>query len=196
VYSDLAETSDIGSVFDRKAALPAGVGQKLGTFFRRSVFYFYGVGCDVNGDPGYLEAARKFWTATFASMESTIEGFGSDLNVPNEIPVAAHRYVVTLTRDGEQLFGRASLLVDGDGNLIDSWIGVSRLTFVGITGTFHCSSSSGTGCALNATTEGGLATNSPAESIVLSGDEPRTLRGTIGVQGALTFPLIANAANE
>ncbi len=190
VYSDLAENSDIGSVFVKPMVLPKQVGKALGIYLRGSVFYFFGVGVDVHGASGYLRRTRKFWTAAVTSMQGTIEGFGSDLNVPNRVPVASYRYSLVLERRGHALFGRASFLVDNDGNLIDSWVGISRLTFVGVTGVFHCVMGVG-GCVLQARTDGGLATNSPTESIDLTGSRPKKLQGTIGVKGALVFPLVA-----
>ncbi|HUC62457.1 MAG TPA: hypothetical protein VMF53_10920 [Alphaproteobacteria bacterium] len=196
VYSDLAENSDIGSVFASGAPLPDGVGRKLGTYFRHSVFYFFGVGADVTGEPGYLEIARKFWISALASMDGAVDGLGSDLNVPNQIPINAYHYAVTLSRGGQQLYGRASILVDSEGNLVDSWIGISRLTFVGLTGTFQCPPLTGNGCTLSATTQGELTTDNPSETIDLSGTDPNALQGTIGVKGALTFPLTAKLATN
>jgi hypothetical protein len=191
VYSDLAENSDIGSVFGKASPPPAGVGKRLGTFFRHSIFYFYGVGGSIQGDPGYLENSKNFWTEVLASMDSAIEGFGSDLNVPNQIPVAAHHYEVVLTRGSDILSGKASLLIDTDGNLVDSWIGVSRLTLVALSGTLQCNGSDGGGCRLAATTSEGLVTNSSSETIDLFGADGSTMKGTIGVPGALTFALTA-----
>ena len=43
VYSDLAENSELGSIFS-KSPPPDGIGKKLGASFRRSIFYLFGVG--------------------------------------------------------------------------------------------------------------------------------------------------------
>jgi hypothetical protein len=93
--------------------------------------------------------------------------------------------------NGDQLFGRGSFLTDADGNLIDSWLGVNRLTFVGISGTFICSSAASPACTVNATTNGGLTTQSSSEELSLTGNDNTSLKGTIGVQGALEFPVTA-----
>ncbi len=189
VYSDLAEHGNTWSVFGKSPTSPTSAGMRLGTSFRHTVFYFFGVGNDVAGDSGYLSSARRFWSAALASMQGTIEGIGSDLNVPNDLPVAAYNYSLSLNRNGTQLFGRASLLVDSDGSLVDSWIGINRLTFVGLTGTFQCHRKGN--CRLRARTEGGLATDGSSESVDLVGATLQQLKGRVGVRGALTFPLIA-----
>jgi hypothetical protein len=196
VYSNLAQNSSIGDVFKDATNPPTDVGRKLGTYFRHSVFYFFGVGIGVSNDGTYLADSKTFWTSVMNSMDSPVEGFGSDLNVPNEVPIGSYQYVLNLTFNGVQLFGKASLLVDSDGNLIDSWIGVTRLAFVGISGTFVCSGPDNTDCSLDANTNGGLTTKSSSEDLSLTGNDSSTLKGTDGVPGAITFPLTATLKNE
>jgi hypothetical protein len=195
VYSNLAQNSNLGNVFASGGDPPTNVGQKLGTFFRHSVFYFFGVGIGVADDSTYLADSKAFWTSLMASMDSPVEGFGSDLNVPNEVPVKSYQYDVGLTLNGNQLFGKASIFVDSDGNLIDSWIGVDRLSFVSISGTYICGSSDAPTCSLNATTNGGLTTQSTSENLVMNGNDDTALKGTVGVPGALVFPISAKLEN-
>jgi hypothetical protein len=191
VFSDLAQHSSLGTVFNSSSPAPTDAGQKLGTYFRHSVFYFFGVGTGVINDGTYLADARTFWVSVMSSMDAPVDGLGSDLNVPNEIPTQSSQYVLSVTVNGDQLFGRGSFLTDADGNLIDSWLGVNRLTFVGISGTFICSSAASPACTVNATTNGGLTTQSSSEELSLTGNDNTSLKGTIGVQGALEFPVTA-----
>ncbi len=195
VYSNLAQNSSLGNVFNKGVIPPTDVGQKLGTYFRNSVFYFFGVGAGVNNDETYLADSKSFWSSVMNSMDAPIEGFGSDLNVPNEVPAATYQYALSLNLNGNQLFGKASVLTDEDGNLIDSWVGISRLALVGISGTFVCSGPNNSDCALNATTNGGLTTKSASEDLLLNGNDSSSLKGTDGVQGALTFPITATLKN-
>jgi hypothetical protein len=81
VYSDLAENSDLGSVFAPTIAT-GDFGAKLGSFLRHSMFYGFGLGADIDGDPEFSEAARTFFTAALRSMAATVGGINSDLNVP------------------------------------------------------------------------------------------------------------------
>ncbi len=178
LYSDMAENSDLGSVF-QAASAPTGLGQKLGTYLRRGVFYAFGVGSDVEGDPNFPEVARRFWLDALHGMAATLGGMGADLNVPNLLPVAAHDYAVELSMD-QPLEGRLSLLTDADGALVDSWIGISRLGSTGLDGSFRCES--GGGCRLDATTSSGLATNAPSERVVLHGPQQGPMVGELGVR--------------
>jgi hypothetical protein len=196
VYTNGAQNSSIGNVFTEGTPPPTGLGQKLGTYFRHSVFYLFGIGSGVTGDSTYLADAKSFWVSALGSMDAPIVGFGSDLTVANEIPVASYIYTVHLTVQGNQLFGKLSLMVDGDGNLIDSWIGVDRLALVGISGTFLCPGDNDTECTLNADTNGGLTTKSDSEALTMSGDDASALKGTEGVQGAMTFPISATVKSE
>ena len=191
VYSNLAQNSTLGNVFSKTSPPPADFGQKLGAYFGHSVFYFFGVGTGISNDDTYLADSKTFWTSAMTSMDSPIEGFGSDLNVPNEVPTASYRYDLNLNFSGTQLPGKASLLVDSDGNLIDSWVGINRLAFVGLAGTFSCSGANSSNCTLDATTDGGLTTKSASEDLVMNGDDSSSLKGTDGVQGAVTFPITA-----
>ena len=82
IYSDLAENSDLGSVFKPFDQEPE-YGQKLGSYLRRSIFYDFGVGEDVNDDASFQERAKAFWGVAIRSMASALGGIGTDLNVPN-----------------------------------------------------------------------------------------------------------------
>ncbi len=191
VYSDLAENSDLGSVF--QPVQKVSYGQKLGSYLRRGVFYGFGLGEDVSGDPGFAEQAKSFWTAALKSMSATVEGIGSDLNVPNTLPVRAYSSAVMLDFDGQQLDGRISLLTGDDGNLVDSWIGISRLGTAALSGTFLCQPSGN--CRLDSTTTSGIATNSPTETVTLTGPS-KSMTGQLGVkEQGLMYPLKAEQPN-
>jgi len=185
VYSDMAENSDLGSVFRPVPKDPPDYGQKLGSYLRRGVFYDYGMGADVRGDPAFLETARAFWNAALRSMAATVIGLGADLNVPNTLPLRGYSWPVTLLFDGQPLDGRLSLLVGEDGNLVDSWLGISRLGSAAIGGTFRCAGQADIGCRLQAETSAGIATNAPSELLTLSGSA-RALSGTLGIRGQNT----------
>ncbi|MBN8926406.1 MAG: hypothetical protein BGO51_12390 [Rhodospirillales bacterium 69-11] len=194
IYSDMAENGDLGSAFSPSHDPPT-YGQRLGSYLRRGVFYAYGVGEDVHGDPAFLEQARSFWSAALRSMAATVMGIGADLNVPNTLPLQAWSWPVTLTFDGQPLDGRLSLLTGADGNLVDSWIGISRLGSAALTGTFRCKPNAENGCRLDAETASGLATNAPSESLVLTGGA-KVLTGRIGIKGQNTmFGLKTEAPN-
>lgn len=182
IYSDLAENSDLGSVF-RPATEPSAFGQRLGTYLRRGIFYDYGMGEDVQGDPAFPEEARSFWTAALRSMAATVAGLGTDLNVPNTLPVHAYAWPVTLTFESQPLDGRLSLLVGEDGNLVDSWLGIARLGSAALNGTFRCTT--GDTCRLDSETTSGIATNAPSETLIMRGSTT-TLHGTLGVPGQST----------
>nr|WP_321983598.1 hypothetical protein [uncultured Lichenicoccus sp.] len=197
VYSDMAENSDLGAVIQKPGAvMPADpglsdLGQKLGTRLRRSVFYAYGIGADIDGDPGFGEQARAFWNAALHGMAGTIGGMGADLNVPNLLPVAAYDVPVSLVMDNQSLDGRLSLLTDQDGALVDSWLGISRLGSTGLDGSFRCEP--GGACRLDATTTSGLATNAASEHVTLHGPEPGPLNGELGVRAqGMLFKLHSN----
>ena len=191
VYSDMAENSDLGSVFHPSSA-PADFGERLGTWLRRGVFYAYGLDSDVSGGTGVPEATRAFWSGALRSMAAAVGGLGSDLNVPNTLPVRAQAYGVTLQMQGQELAGRLSLLVGADGDLVDSWLGISRLSVTSVGGTFRCSSDAS--CRLDGITASGLATSSAEEAVELSGPVRGPLTGRLGVRGtAYMFPLRAQA---
>jgi hypothetical protein len=196
VYSDLAENSDLGSVFQPPATEPPAYGQRLGSYLRRGVFYDYGMGEDVRGDPAFLEKARVFWNAALRSMAATVMGLGADLNVPNTLPLRAYSWPVTLAFDGQPLDGRLSLLVGEDGNLVDSWLGISRLGSAAVGGTFKCGAVRDAGCRLEAETSAGIATNAPSEHLSLKGSV-RSLSGKLGVRGqGTTFSLQTEVSDD
>ncbi len=192
VYSDMAENSDLGSVFRPPPAAPVAYGERLGAFLRRGVFYAYGLDVDVTGGAGVPEATRAFWGTALRSMAAAVGGLGADLNVPNTLPVLARSYAVTLQLGGQALDGRLSLLVGEGGDLVDSTLGVSRLSSVVVTGTFRCGVET---CRLDGSTAGGLATSSASEAVELSGPANGTLAGRLGVRGtSYLFPLRAEPA--
>ncbi len=197
VYSDLAENSDLGSVFAAALTAPPDYGQRLGSYLRRSVFYAFGVGSDVRGSPGFLETARAFWGAALRSMAATVGGIGADLNVPNTLPVKAYSYAATLDFDGQKLDGHLSLLTNAAGDLVDSWLGISRLSSAALMGTFRCTGKEDARCQLDAATVGGLATKEPSEIVRLAGPEGAELRGQLGVRGTrAVFDLSAVPAQD
>jgi hypothetical protein len=185
IYSDMAENSDLGSVFRPVPAKPPAYGQKLGSYLRHGVFYAYGVGEDVRGDPAFPEQARAFWNGALRSMAATVMGMGADLNVPNTLPLHAYVWPVTLWFDGQALDGRLSLLVGEDGNLVDSTVGISRLGSAAVSGTFKCIDGPDTACRVDAETASGIATNAPAEVLTLKGTA-KALSGRLGVRGQNT----------
>ncbi len=197
IYSDMAENSDLGSVF---RPLPTGeaenYGRKLGTYLRRSVFYAFGLGDTVSKAASLTDETRRFWSAALTSMNATVGGMGADLNVPNVVPVQAYAFTVDLVRDAQDFDGRLSILVDAEGTLTDSWLGISRLTIADVNGTFRCQGGPEDGtCRLDGTTNTGIATLSPSEQITLAGNQRSGLRGQLGVKGAM-FPLTAKAAEN
>jgi hypothetical protein len=185
VYSDMAENSDLGSVFQPTPTEPPAYGQKLGSYLRRGVFYDFGMGEDVHGQPAFSEKARVFWSGALRSMAATVMGLGADLNVPNTLPLRAYSWPVTLAFDGQSLDGRLSLLVGEDGNLVDSSLGISRLGSAAIGGTFKCVGGQDANCRLEAETMAGIATNAPAELLSLKGSS-KALAGKLGVRGQNT----------
>ena len=191
VYTDGGENSAIGYVFAHGAPEPPNVGQTLGTYFRHSVFYFFGIRSDFASDPTYLADVHELWSSVMSSMDTTIAGFGSDLSVTNSVPTAAREYQISLDRNGLQLTGLMELMTDSDGDLIDSTIGIDRLGFVAISGTLNCSDGDRS-CNLHATTNGGLTTTGNTETITLSGNDVDHMKGTLGVPGSMTFPVIAS----
>jgi len=189
VYSDMAENSDLGSVFKPLPDKPLNYAEKLGTHLRKSVFYAFGVGESVVGRESMQESAKLFWTNAFKMMSANVGGFGTDLNVPNGIPLKSWPYVLTLKLGEQEVDGRLSVLTDSDGNIVDSWMGFNRLSVTGLTGTFRCTNSA---CKLEGTTTSGLSTTSDTESVVLSG-KPERLTGELGVKGTKNmFPMTAS----
>ena len=191
VYSDLAEHSDLGDVF---APLPQpfpNVGERLGTFLRHGVIYDYGLATDIAGGEDVPERTRAFWSAALRSMAAVPAGMGSDLNVPNVLPVRAATYDVSLAFGSDTLDGKLALLAGADGELVDSWIGISRLPDAGVTGTYRCA---GARCRVDATTSSGVATSSRSEALSLTGPVGGTLTGHLGVAGtAYLYKLTARS---
>ena len=193
LYSDLAENSDLGSVFKPLPSPPIHYGQKLGIYLRRSVFYVFGAGTDIKGDPSVQDAIHAFWDPALRSMSASVGGIGTDLTVPNVVPDTAHAYDVSLVDDGQKLVGRLSLLMDSDNDLVDSWIGITRLKNASLNGTFRCiGSSTSPTCTLNATTVGNVISDSPSETLSMSSNGSPNLSGSIGIPGsAVNLPLSA-----
>ena len=177
VYSDLAENSDLGSAFKPAPTPFPDLGTRLGTFLRHGVIYDYGLADDIGGGEDVPERARSFWNAALRSMAAVPAGTGSDLNVPNVLPVTAAGYDVTLAFGPDTLDGKLALLAGADGELVDSWIGITRLPDAGVTGTFRCSAvAGGTRCRLD-------GTSSRNEALTLAGPLGGPLSGHLGVVG-------------
>ncbi len=193
VYSDFAENSDLGSAFKPVAPQEVSYGQKLGTYLHGGVFYGFGEGEDITGDPSFGETARAFWIAALRSLQGTVGGIGPDLNLGDALPVRAYDYTVSVDFDGQNLDGRLSLLTGRDGTLVDSWIGIARLGSAALTGQFRCTVQ----CRLDAATLGHLVTSdAPSESLVLTG-APGALAGMVGVAGEDTMRRVkANQPDE
>jgi hypothetical protein len=193
IYSDLAESSELASIFKPLPQPTPNFGKKLGTYLRSSVVYAFGLDADVGGGQEIREATRLFWTDALGSMSATIGGLGSDLTVPNTLPVAARDFSVDLKEGDEPLSGRLSVLVDVDGGLVDSWIGISRLSSAALTGTMRCEVGKSGICILNAATSHGILSDSPSEVLTLRGDTAGSLTGLIGVKGSnVMFPITAS----
>ena len=190
IYSDLAENSELASIF--KPQPPVNFGRKLGTYLRSSVFYAFGMDADVSGGQDVREATRTLWTHALGTMSATIGGIGPDLTVPNALPAAEHEYVIDLKEGDQPLSGRLSLLADVDGNLVDSWIGIERLGTAALTGTARCETGGNGTCTINANTSRGILSDSPTEALTLRGAAGKPLAGLIGVRGSsVMFPLTA-----
>jgi len=183
VYSDMMENSDLGSVFNSQENPPLDLGKKLGSHFHRGVFYVFGVASDVENGKTIQEDAKFFWTRALKYMTATVAGFGSDLNIPNRVPVNQLDYSIEVQYQDQPLAGRMSLLSDTEGNLIDSWLLVDRLSIALVEGSFKCR---GAVCRLDGTTASGIITNSPSEAVNLSGAKA-SLEGQIGVRGSSGF---------
>lgn len=185
IYSDLAENSDLGSAFQPLPKEALTFGQRLGSYLRRGVFYDYGMGVTIIGNPAFLETARAFWSSALRSMAAVVIGLGPDLNVPNTVPLRSFTWPISMDFGGQTLDGRLSLLVGEDGNLVDSWLGISRLGSAALSGILRCTVGEESGCRLEAETANGIATNAPTEALSLSGGAA-SLHGTLGVKGQNT----------
>ena len=189
VYTDLAENSDLGSAFVPPPVPFPDIGQKLGLQFHNSIFYFFGAGADVSNAQGFLENAIAFWRQVLDATGGAMGGVGSNLSIPNTLPIVAARYVLDLDRHGQHLSGNLSLMADDEGNLVDSWISVTRLSVAALSGTFICQNQS---CALHAKTNTGITILNVNENLDLLGSSS-LITGTIGVPGSLTFPVTATS---
>lgn len=193
IYSDMLENSDLGSVFNPLPNPFPNFAEKLGSKFKKGVFYAFGVAEDMTDGQAAPSALKAYWTDTFKVMSAVLNGFGSDLNVPNSVPMNNYNYNLHYSFDGQELEGKMSLLTDADGNIMDSWIGFSRLTIAGVTGTFICTNDN---CKLDGTTTTSIATTSPTESLAMSG-KVQKLSGQLGVAGTkMSFELKADQLNN
>ncbi len=192
IYSDLAENSELASIFKPQPQTPINFGRKLGTYLRSSVFYAFGMDEDVGGGQDIRESTRALWMRVLGTMSASVEGIGPDLTVPNVLPVAAHEYIIDLKEGDQPLSGRLSLLVDTDGDLVDSWVGIDRLGTAGLAGTARCEARGDGTCTINANTSHGILSDSPSEALTLHGGDGKPLSGLIGVRGSdVMFPLTA-----
>lgn len=203
LYSDMAENSELGSVF--KTPLPENLNldSKLGIYLHRSIFYVFGAGGTIKDDGKVSDDIRKFWAVAFQSMAANVGGFGSDLGIANVIPERGTTFEVTLKENSDELHGHLFLMTDHDGQLVDSWIGITRLRSVAINGSLRCSENT-TQCSLNAKTNSPLVTNSTLETLSLKQSGSSSLfssggsmQGTLGVQGSnVNLPISAKLVNE
>ncbi|MXV44642.1 hypothetical protein GS501_06230 [Saccharibacter sp. 17.LH.SD] len=203
LYSDMAENSELGSVY-KSVPNKVDVGSDLGVSLHRSIFYAFGVGSFIKDDGQTGDNIRKFWRAGFASMGANVAGMGFDLNVPNAVPEGGVAYEVTLKDAGHDLHGRMSILMDHDGRLVDSWIGITRLHSVLLNGYWRCIVETKQ-CELSATTAGPLVTDSKSENLLLKRSNEgsslsggiEVLHGTIGVPGSgINLPVTAELTKE
>ena len=204
LYSDMAENSELGDVFVTPIPNTLDFGEKLGALLHRSVFYVFGVGNTIKDDGKTSDDIRKFWNEAFQSMAVNIGGFGSDLGITNAIPVHGATFEVTLKEGAQDLHGHMFLLTDRDGQLIDSWIGITRLRTVVINGNLHCASDTSQ-CSLTANTGSPLVTegrNSETLSMKQSGSASlfnggSSMQGTLGVPGSsVDLPISATTMTD
>lgn len=184
VYSNLYQNSSEGADVGGSAAVPANYGQKLGTYFHDAIFYVYGVQ-SLPSDPDYQQSASSFWKKALSSMHAAIGGIGADLNIPNVVPVQGVSIPVVMTHDTVKLFGRMDLLTSSEGDLVDSFLRLSRLGAIAITGTYRCDPK----CSLSARTLGPFTTTSNQESLDMTANNKGVLSGQEGVIGTLSFPI-------
>lgn len=203
LYSDMAENSELGSVFKTPVPTNLNLDSKLGIYLHRSVFYVFGAGATVKDDGKISDDIRKFWVIAFQSMAANIGGFGSDLGIANIIPVHGATFEVTLKENNDELHGHLFLMTDHDGQLVDSWIGITRLRSVALNGSLRCSANT-TQCTLNAKTNSPLVTDSTLETLSLKQNGSSSLfgnggsmQGTLGVQGSnVNLPISAKLVDE
>ena len=193
IYSDMLENSDLGSVYKDLPSPQVNYAKKLGSRFRQGVFYAFGVAEDMTGNEAARDRAKMFWESAIKTMDGTVAGFGSDLNLLNNLPVADYTFATSLNFDGQELDGKISALVDLDGNLVDSWIGFSRMSIAGLTGTLLCQTER---CKLDGATSSGLLTDTPSERVTLKGTSAE-LSGQMGVVGTrYMYDLKATTATQ
>jgi hypothetical protein len=193
IYSDLMENSELGSVYKAPPDHFPNYGSVLGSRFRRTVFYGFGVASDVDNPGGLATQAKLFWSGALGMMSAATASFGADLVVENRVPASYSAYELKLTLNGEPLEGKLVLLTDRDGELVDSWIGIERLSIVGLAGKFRCE---GENCVLDAATSRGLVTTSDSESLRLVSHGAQ-MTGQIGVKSTKQyFDLVATPAKE
>lgn len=193
IYSDLMENSDLGSVYKPLPGHFPNYGSVLGSRFRRTVFYGFGVAADFDNPGGLATQAKLFWSGALNMMSASTGSFAADLVVENKVPVSFSAYELKLSLNGEPLEGKLGLMTDRDGELVDSWIGIERLSIVGLTGKFRCD---GDNCVLDGVTSRGLTTTSDSETVRLTSHGSQ-MTGQIGVK--LTkqyFDLVATPAKE
>jgi hypothetical protein len=195
LYSDLAENSELASVFKPEPKPPVNFGKKLGTYLRSSVFYAFGVGEDVGGGEEVHEATRALWTTALQSMSVAVAELGADLAVPNVRPVSSREFTIDLKDSNQALSGRLSLLADADGGLVDSWIGIYRLSSATLSGTMRCEAGGSGICTIYASTSHGILSTSPSEALTLRGQDGKPLSGLIGVKGSSIMYTLTATAN-
>ncbi|WP_281701146.1 hypothetical protein [Acetobacter malorum] len=203
LYSDMAENSELGSVFKTPVPASLDLDSKLGTYLHRSIFYVFGAGSTVKDDGKVSDNIRKFWAIALQSMAANVGGFGSDLGIANVIPLHGATFEVTLKENSDELHGHLFLMMDTDGQLVDSWIGITRLRSAAINGSLRCSENT-TQCTLNAKTNSPLVTDSTLETLSLKQngssslfDNGGSMQGTLGVPGSnVNLPLSAKLVDE
>lgn len=184
VYSNLYQNSGQGSDVSGPPGSQPNYGSRLGTYFRDAIFYVYGVH-SLPSDSDYQQSASRFWKNALSSMHAAVGGIGADLNIPNVVPARGTSIAVAMTHDSVKLFGRLNLLVSSEGDLVDSFLRLSRLGAVAITGTYRCAPK----CRLSAQTLGPFTTTSNQESLNMNANDKGVLSGQEGVIGTLSFPI-------
>jgi hypothetical protein len=130
--------------------------------------------------------SAHFWKYALQAMSGIPKTFSSELSVSQAIPEKWYYFDVNLHYNSQSLPGKLALMIDKNGNLVDSWIGISHLTGVGLQGTFICTNNI---CDLTAKTEGGLVSYNDHEDlqIFLSGNS--SLSGVLTVNQTNKFVL-------
>lgn len=188
VYSDMVEHSDIGDVFLEQKASTGDLSQKLGVNLHRSVFYFFGVAGTIKDDGKSVDNIRRFWQNAMEQLGANIAGIGADLSIVNAVPVIGKTFDVSLTHQGRNLNGRLFLMVDQDGQLVDSWIGITLIRSAVISGNLHCLDN-WTQCSLDGSLNAPLVNYDKPERLVLrqSGSPSLFANGSV-MQGKVGVP--------